>query len=262
MNDEKKVVEIDDIPDVELDKIVNGNLDLGDDIDEISVVKDEVAKHIGHEKVSCLKVKADPQDISPEDRKKNVKKLAGAISHSLRANGEITVRAFGNAAIGKATKAIAIAKNYISANGQNLRLECAPAFVMAEMGEGAEKIKLTGISFFVFSVEGSPDDKLDIEGVKSVLMVKADPLDIDADGRSSAVKKLAGAISHSLEENKEVVVRCFGNATIGKAAKALAIARGYVATRGPDLYCWATFIMADINGSERTGIAWYVYVNG
>ena len=65
----------------------------------------------------------------------------------------------------------------------------------------------------------------------------------------------------SLEENKEVVIRCFGNATIGKAAKAIAVARGYTATRGPDLYCWPTFIVADINGNERTGIAWYAYTN-
>ena len=72
---------------------------------------------------------------------------------------------------------------------------------------------------------------------------------------------MAGAITHALAENKEVVVRCFGNATIGKASKALAIARGYTAVRGPDLYCWPVFIVADMNGNERTGIAWYVYTN-
>ena len=45
---------------------------------------------------NVLKVKADPQDVSPDDRKRNVKKLAGAISHSLRSSGEVNVRCFGN----------------------------------------------------------------------------------------------------------------------------------------------------------------------
>ena len=35
-----------------------------------------------HKKVDCLKVKADPQDVTPEERKSNAKRLAGAISHS------------------------------------------------------------------------------------------------------------------------------------------------------------------------------------
>ena len=92
-------------------------------------------------------------------------------------------------------------------------------------------------------------------------MVKADPKDVLPEERRLAVKKLAGAIAHSLEENGECIIRCFGNATIGKAVKALAIARGFTATRGPDLYCWNKFIVADMNGNERTGIAFYAYTN-
>jgi len=203
-----------------------------------------------------LKVKADPPDISSEERKKNVKKLAGAISHSLRRKGEINIRCFGNAAIGKAAKALAIAKNYIDV--QSLQLECSPAFITTKMGDS----ELTGISFCTFA-SNKPEDfeAVDIETCKSVLMVKADERDASTEDRKKNVKKLAGAIAHALEENKEVVVRCFGNATIGKAAKALAIARGYTATRGPDLYCWANFIVAEMNGNERTGIAFYAYTN-
>jgi stage V sporulation protein S len=240
-----------EIPDVELDGKVDGNND------------EQQAEHTEHkpivtevrEKINFLKVKADPQDISPEERKRNVKKLAGAISHSLRSYGEIGVRGFGNAAIGKAVKAIAIASNYIKANGQNLQLECAPAFVMADIGDH----KLTGISFMVFASDSTDEEPFDADKVDSVLMVKADSKDVSPDDRKHNVKKLAGAISHSLEENNECVIRCFGNATIGKASKALAIARGYTATRGTDLYCWPMFIVADINGNERTGIAWYTY---
>ena len=203
-----------------------------------------------------LKVKADAPDISPDDRKKNVKKLAGAISHSLRRKGEINIRCFGSASIGKAAKALAIARNYIDV--QNLQLECSPAFITTKMGDN----ELTGISFCTFSSNKSEDiTPVNMEQCQSVLMVKADAKDVSAEDRKRNVKKLAGAISHALEENKEVVIRCFGNATIGKAAKALAIARGYVATTGGDLYCWPSFIVADMNGNERTGISFYAYSN-
>ena len=223
-------------------------------------IKEEAeAEEIKEEEyVTALKVKADSSDISAEDRKRNVKKLAGAIAHSLRAHGEINVRCFGPAAIGKAAKALAIAKNYVGVQQgeQKLQLSCSPAFITTKINDS----NLTGICFCTFATKQDEEDRI-IEEVKSVLMVKSDPKDLSAEERKIAVKKLAGAIAHSLEENKEAVIRCFGNSTIGKAAKALAIARGYTATRGPDLYCWPTFIVADINGSERTGIAFYAYTN-
>ena len=210
---------------------------------------------------TMLKVKADEPDISGEERKKRVKKLAGAISHSLRANGEINVRCFGNASIGKAAKAIAIAHSYIGIGdnkGDNkLRLQCSPAFITTKIGEN----ELTGISFCTFASEKDPETDFTPEKCKSTLLVKADPKDVLPETRKMNVKKLAGAISHSLEENKEVLIRCFGNATIGKAAKALAIARGLVATRGPDLYTYPMFIVATIEGKERTGIVWYAFTN-
>ena len=209
-----------------------------------------------NKETSCLKVKADPPDIDPDERKRNVKKLAGAISHSLRSRGEINIRCFGSAAIGKASKALSIAKNYIGV--QNLQLECSPAFITTKIGDK----ELTGICFVAFASEKQKDvAEIDLSKCKSVLMVKADSKDIEPEEKKKNVKKLAGAIAHALEENKEVVVRCFGNATIGKAAKALAIARGYTATRGPDLYCWPMFIVAEMNGNERTGIAFYAHTN-
>jgi len=208
------------------------------------------------EDTTCLKVKADPADITPEDRKRNVKRLAGAISHAVRGKGEISIRSFGFAAVGKAAKAIAIARNYLKA--QNLRLECSPAFITTKVGES----NLTGICFFAFTSERSPDSQdVDLSKCKSILKVKADPQDVSDESRKENVKNLAQAIDHSLAENKEVVVRCFGNAAIGKAAKAIAIARGKVATRGPDLYCYPDFIVAMMNGTERTGIAFYCFVN-
>jgi stage V sporulation protein SpoVS len=202
-----------------------------------------------------LRVSADKPDVSSEERKRNVKKLAGAISHSLRTSGEINVRCFGNAAIGKATKALSIAREYINQTDE-IRLSFSPAFIESEIGGQT----LTGISFCTFTTDDS--ERADIADVESVLMAKADPKDISAEERKTKVRKLAGAISHSVAQNKECVVRCFGNAAIGKAAKALAIARGYTATRGPDLYCWATFIVSTLeDGTELTGIAFFAYSN-
>jgi stage V sporulation protein SpoVS len=201
-----------------------------------------------------LRVSADRQGISSEERKRNVKKLAGAISHSLRTSGEINVRCFGSAAIGKAAKALSIAREYISQTDE-IRLSFSPAFIESDIGGQT----LTGISFCTFTDEA---ERTDVSDVQSVLMAKADPKDIGADERKAKVRGLAGAISHSVAENKECIVRCFGNAAIGKAAKALAIARGYTATRGPDLYCWAKFIVSELeDGTELTGIAFYAYSN-
>ena len=213
-------------------------------------------KITGEEVITNLKVKADHQDITPDERKRNVKKLAGAISHSLRARGEINVRCFGSASIGKASKALAIAKSYIGA--QNLQLECSPAFITTKI----EDHDLTGICFVTFAGEKNPGSKeTDVEKVKTVLKVQADPQDVLPEDRKRNVKKLAGAIAHALEENKEVIVRCFGNSTLGKASKAMAIARGYTAVRGVDMYCFPFFIVADMHGNERTGIAWYIHTN-
>jgi len=213
-----------------------------------------VPKPLTDDSKPALKVAADPADITPEDRKRNVKKLAGAISHSLRTNGEINVRAFGNAAIGKSVKALAIAKSYVE-DTNNLQLAYAPAFLTAQIGDST----LTGIVFCVFASEKTK--KIDLEKVKSVLMVKADPKDIDPAERRIRVRKLAGAITHAVEENKECLVRCFGNACIGKACKALAIARGFTATRGADLYAFDDFIVTEMGDNERTGIAFYCFSN-
>lgn len=224
---------------------------------------EEVQKYNqNEEEITSLKVKSDPVDITPEERKINVKKLAGAISHSLRSRGEINVRCFGNASIGKACKAIAIAKDYIKVasssvgSTKSLQLECSPGFITAKMGDN----ELTGICFLTFASEDGTKES-DMDKVKTVLKVKADPKDVSAETRKINVKKLAGAITHALEENQEVIIRCFGNATIGKACKAIAIARGHTASRCPDLYCWPYFIVTEINGNEKTGIAFYAYTN-
>jgi stage V sporulation protein SpoVS len=92
-------------------------------------------------------------------------------------------------------------------------------------------------------------------------MVKADPKDISPEERKDKLHKLAGSIAHSLEENKEVVIRAFGNSCQGKTAKAIAVARTYVSSRGFDLYFYPRFIVANMNGNERTGMGWCCRTN-
>jgi stage V sporulation protein SpoVS len=205
---------------------------------------------------NCLKVKADPPDISSEDRKKYVKALAGAISHSLRAKGEINVRGFGNGAIGKAAKALAIARSYVKV--QNLDLGCSPGFIATKINGTS----LTGLNFVTFASPRIPDIKdIDINECKGVLRVQADGKDISVEDRKNNVKKLASAIAYSLTKHKIIAVRCFGNGAIGKAAKALAIARGHIGVTGKDLYCYPEFIVAEMNGSEKTGIGFITFTN-
>ena len=94
-----------------------------------------------------LKVKADPPGTTAEERKALVRKLAGAVAHSLRNHGEASVRCVGNPCIGKGCKALAISKEFMASH--NLALYCAPAFIEVEM-DGKEK---TGISFCAFTDE-------------------------------------------------------------------------------------------------------------
>lgn len=52
---------------------------------------------------------------------------------------------------------------------------------------------------------------------------------------SSPPKDVASSIAHGLYDRKQVKVRAIGAGAVNQAAKACAIARGYVATRGIDL---------------------------
>ena len=240
----------------ERDDININDVDMDDISKDIPSMQTDMLDEEQLKSLENLKVAADPKDISDEERKRNVKKLAGAISHSLRLRGEINVRAFGSSAIGKATKALAIAKKYIEETDteKKLQLVYAPAFITTKIGETT----LTGLAFCCFT-SGKMD--VDMSKVKSVLKVTADDKDIDPQERRLKVRKLAGAISHALEENKECCIRCFGNASITKACKAMAIARSFVAARGCDAYFFNDFIVTKMGENERTGLNFYAFTN-
>lgn len=95
----------------------------------------------------------------------------------------------------------------------------------------------------------------------NILKVKADGKDITHEERKRKVKLLAGAIAHGLRQFGTVYVRCFSPATCFKGSKAIAIARGYVAVQGFDLYNTCSFIEAEMEGEMRTGICYECFTN-
>lgn len=94
---------------------------------------------------NILKVKADDKNISPDERARKVKLLAGAIAHGLRQFGNVYVRCFSPACCFKASKAIAIARSHVASQGFDLYNICA--FIEADMG-GKTK---TGICYECFT---------------------------------------------------------------------------------------------------------------
>jgi len=92
------------------------------------------------------------------------------------------------------------------------------------------------------------------QNFSNVLKVKADPKDISSKDRAAGVRALGGAISHGLRRDGEVYVRAFGPGAVYKASKGIATARSFVASQGYDLYTAIYFIVADMEGDEKTGM--------
>lgn len=99
-----------------------------------------------------MRVKADPKDATPEQRKAAMKALAGAISHAVKDHGEVEVRCLSPDTIVKATKSIATARGYVAMAGHDLF--CAPHWINAEAN--TESGQLTGIGFYLFTNKVEP----------------------------------------------------------------------------------------------------------
>ena len=65
---------------------------------------------------------------------------------------------------------------------------------------------------------------------------------------------VAGAISAFIKNDDEVEIQSVGAGAINQAIKSVAIARGYLATKGLNLICIPAFTNIEINGTERTAI--------
>lgn len=64
----------------------------------------------------------------------------------------------------------------------------------------------------------------------------------------------AGAIANGIRERGETQMQVIGPRAVNQAVKAIAIARGYLAASGVDLYFTPSFSSVLIEGQEKTAI--------
>lgn len=67
-------------------------------------------------------------------------------------------------------------------------------------------------------------------------------------------KSVAGSIAKNLQEGKDVEVVAVGAGAVNQAVKAIAIARGFVASQGIDLWMKPAFLDLEIEGETKTGM--------
>jgi stage V sporulation protein S len=63
---------------------------------------------------------------------------------------------------------------------------------------------------------------------------------------SSNPASLASAIAHQIYDNQPAILRAIGAGAVNQAIKAIAIARGYVGSRGQDLICIPGFATVEM----------------
>jgi len=66
--------------------------------------------------------------------------------------------------------------------------------------------------------------------------------------------KVAGALAGSIREDGRAELQTIGAGSLNQAIKAVAIARGFVASEGFDLICSPAFTEVEIDGEQRTAI--------
>ena len=69
--------------------------------------------------------------------------------------------------------------------------------------------------------------------------------------KNSNPNSVAGAIASLVKENKKVEMQAIGAGALNQAIKAVAIARGFVASAGINLVCVPAFTDVDIEGEEQ-----------
>ena len=71
---------------------------------------------------------------------------------------------------------------------------------------------------------------------------------------NSSPNSVAGALAGVIREEGKAELQAIGAGALNQGIKAVAIARGFVAPSGIDLYCIPAFIDIEIDGEERTAI--------
>ena len=70
----------------------------------------------------------------------------------------------------------------------------------------------------------------------------------------SKPNSVAGALANAFKEKNSIEIQAVGAGALNQAIKAVAIARGYIAPTGKDIYCIPAFSDISIEGEERTAI--------
>lgn len=73
-------------------------------------------------------------------------------------------------------------------------------------------------------------------------------------GTKSNPNSVAGALANVFKDKDMVEIQAIGAGAINQAIKAIAIARGYVAPTGKNIFCIPAFTDIVIDGDERTAI--------
>ncbi len=71
---------------------------------------------------------------------------------------------------------------------------------------------------------------------------------------NSNPNKVAGALAKTIKEQGKAELQTIGAGSLNQAIKAVAIARGFVASGGIDLICIPAFVDIEIDGEARTAI--------
>lgn len=75
---------------------------------------------------------------------------------------------------------------------------------------------------------------------------------------TSEASLAAGAVANTFREEGMAELQAIGPKAVNQAVKCIAIARGYLAPSGVDLYFVPSFVEVDINDETRTGIRFTV----
>jgi stage V sporulation protein S len=70
----------------------------------------------------------------------------------------------------------------------------------------------------------------------------------------SNVSAVAGSITKSFESGKSVEIMTIGASAVNQAVKSIAMARGFLSTKGYDLYVAPGFSTVTIDGEDKTAI--------
>jgi stage V sporulation protein S len=178
---------------------------------------------------------AVPQDrkVIMASLKADVRSLAGAIAHTVRAGDPPTVMATGVDSINHAIKAIATARQYLDEN--KLDISCQSVF--RNQDKGAVTFILTKSGLRVRKL----DEKEDVES----------PLKVAANSDPASA---AGAIAGKVRNGERVIIQSIGPSSVEATVRAVTLARRFLEKDSLDLAFRAEWVHVDVADGKRSAI--------